>query len=431
MFNKILLLVAALLCSAAALAGDHRAQRVHYDDVHDFGRWKVAGRQLSGGVAPSSELTRLHDGAYVGVAAYGGRYNCGSIYGVYAGGEVVTLYSFKCALGGSWPKANGPLVEAADGSLWGTTTYGGAELVGSVFRWSAREGFTEVHSFAAFGETGRLPQAGLAPGADGRLWGTTSSGPVGKQAGLVFSVGGNGGVQVMHVFDEVNDPKSGARPAAALTPGPGGVLFGTTTFGGGHDRGTAFAIAPQGELTTLHAFRGGARDGEYPMHALLYASDGLLWGVTSSGGRGGNGVVYRLRPSGGSKVMRYFGGAGSDPADGRSPSGRLAEGAGGVLYGVTVGDGVRYNGSFFDATVFALAPQGAFTTLHRFDRASLFDAPIAGPTVTDDNRLLGTTPAGGENDAGRLYRIVPQRPHGVEATKGFGDRPSGASSVLD
>jgi uncharacterized repeat protein (TIGR03803 family) len=404
MFNRLLLLVAALLCSAAALADDHRAQRVHYEDLHDFGRWKVAGRQLSGGVAPSSELTRLHDGAYVGVAAYGGRYNCGSIYGVYAGGEVLTLYSFKCALGGSWPKANGPLVEAADGSLWGTTTYGGAELVGSVFRWSPREGFTEVHSFAAFGETGRLPQAGLARGADGRLWGTTSSGPVGKQAGLVFRVDG-GGVEVMHVFDTVSDPQSGSRPFAALTPGPGDQLYGSTAFGGKHDRGTAFAITPQGMFGTLHDFRGGASDGEYPMHALLHTSNGLLWGVTSSGGRGGNGVVYRLTASGDTEVVRNFGGAGSDPTAGRYPSGRLAEGPGGVLYGVTVGDGVRRKGTPFDATVFALYPRGGFATLHRFDRASVFDAPIAGPTVTDDNCLIGTTPAGGENDAGVLYSI--------------------------
>jgi uncharacterized repeat protein (TIGR03803 family) len=411
MFNKILLLATVALWSAVALAGDHGTPGVRYTDLHDFARWRAASGRPSGGVAPSSELTPLRDrDAYVGVAAYGGRHNCGSIYSVDGQRQVRTLYSFKCTSGGGWPKANGPLVEAADGSLWGTTTYGGAELVGSVFRWSPREGFAEVHSFAAFGETGRLPQAGLAPGADGRLWGTTSSGPVGKQAGLVFSVGDNGGVQVVHVFDEVNDANSGSRPMAALTPGPGGVLFGTTAFGGEYDRGTAFAIAPQGELTTVHEFRGGARDGEYPMHALLYASDGRLWGVTSSGGRGGNGVVYRLKPSGGSKVIRHFGGAGSDPTNGRFPSGRLAEGFGGVLYGVTVGDGVRRNGSLFDATVFALAPQGGFATLHRFDRASLFDAPIAGPTITNNNHLLGTTPAGGENDAGRLYRIMPKPP---------------------
>jgi uncharacterized repeat protein (TIGR03803 family) len=415
MFNKLLLLVMAALWSAAVVAGDHGARDVRYTDLHDFARWRAGSGRPSGGVAPSSELTQLRDrNAYVGVAAYGGRHNCGSIYSVDGQRQVRTLYSFRCALGGAWPKANGPLVEAADGSLWGTTTYGGAESVGSVFRWSPREGFDEVHSFAAFGETGRLPQAGLAPGADGRLWGSTSSGPVGKQAGLVFSVGSGGGVQVVHVFDEVNDPQSGARPMAALTPGPGGVLFGTTAFGGEYDRGTAFAIAPQGDLTTLHAFRGGARDGEYPMHALLYASDGHLWGVTSTGGRGGNGVVYRLKPSGDTKVIRNFGGASADPADGRFPSGRLAEGAGGVLYGVTVGDGVRRNGGLFDATVFALYPQGGFATLHRFDRASLFDGPIAGPTITDENRLLGTTPAGGENDAGRLYRIIP-KPHCAEA----------------
>lgn len=414
MFNKLLLLVTVALWSAVALAGDHGTPSVRYTDLHDFARWRAGSGRPSGGVAPSSELTRLRAGAYVGVAAYGGRYNCGSIYGVYDQGEVRTLYSFQCALGGAWPKANGPLVEAADGSLWGTTTYGGAESVGSVFRWSPRGGFAEVHSFAAFGETGRLPQAGLAPGADGRLWGTTSSGPVGKQAGLVFSVGDGGGVQVMHVFDEVNDPNSGSRPMAALTPGAGGLLFGTTAFGGTDDRGTAFAIAPQGDLATLHSFRGGARDGEYPMHALLSASDGLLWGVTSTGGRGGNGVIYRLTPSGDLKVARNFGGAGSDPTDGRFPSGRLAEGPGGVLYGVTVGDGVRRNGRFFDATVFALYPQGAFATLHRFDRASLFDSPIAGPTVTSDDRLLGTTPAGGANDAGRLYKIVPKPPPCME-----------------
>ena len=44
----------------------------------------------------------------------------------------------------------------------------------------------------------------------------------------------------MHVFEEGAD---GANPAANLT-NLSGILYGTTAFGGAHDRGTAFALTP-------------------------------------------------------------------------------------------------------------------------------------------------------------------------------------------
>ena len=50
------------------------------------------------------------------------------------------------------------------------------------------------------------------------------------------------------------DGANGSEPLAVLVQGTNGNLYGTTAFGGAHNRGTVFEITPSGALTTLHSF---------------------------------------------------------------------------------------------------------------------------------------------------------------------------------
>jgi uncharacterized repeat protein (TIGR03803 family) len=107
------------------------------------------------------------------------------------------LYSFAGGSEGANPAAG--LVIGPDGSLYGTTQYGGSSNLGTVFRLrspaKAGKAWTEtvLHSFAG-GSDGANPVAGLVIGPNGALYGTTTLGGVpytcglGPGCGTVFEV---------------------------------------------------------------------------------------------------------------------------------------------------------------------------------------------------------------------------------------------------
>jgi uncharacterized repeat protein (TIGR03803 family) len=73
------------------------------------------------------------------------------------------------------------LVQGTDGNLYGTTTQGGNSSTclagcGTVFKMSPAGAITTIHSFGGYPSDGALPEAGLALGPDGNLYGTTVAG---------------------------------------------------------------------------------------------------------------------------------------------------------------------------------------------------------------------------------------------------------------
>jgi uncharacterized repeat protein (TIGR03803 family) len=152
--------------------------------------------------------------------------------------------------------------------------------------------------------------------------------------------------KVLYNFHNGTD---GAGPYAGLIPDKSGNLYGTT-FGGGTTSscvgcGTVFELSapvtaggPWVE-TVLYTFNGGDSDGVNPNGALVFDSQGNLYGATTRGGPGDEGTVFELSPpttSGGAwteSVLYIF------PADatrGAYPAANLAFGPGGNLYGTTV-----------------------------------------------------------------------------------------------
>jgi uncharacterized repeat protein (TIGR03803 family) len=192
--------------------------------------------------------------------------------------------------------------------------------------------------------------------ADGGFYGTTTSGGA-NNLGTVFRVTSEGVQTVLHSFTAGPD---GHTPVAGLSSASDGYLYGVTYYGGTNDFGTIFRIAPNGTgYATLHSFAGGVADGQYPGTKLRNVADGTLYGSTGAGGAGGLGTIFRYDPvAGAARVIHSFtGGA----ADGNYPSSRLRVGNDGNLYGVT------FYGGYFDlGTFFRLTPAGVLTVLHSF-----------------------------------------------------------------
>src|SRR5580658_2605388 len=120
---------------------------------------------------------------------------------------------------------------------------------------------------------------------------------------LVTAFGANAVGQtltVLHSFSSAD----GTGPTSALTFGPGGYLYGTTTAGGANSDGTVFGITPAGVFTLLHSFSGA--DGAQPFGGLLYAADGNLYGMTVAGGSANQGVIYKISGEGAFSVVHTF-----------------------------------------------------------------------------------------------------------------------------
>src|SRR5262249_12244901 len=149
---------------------------------------------------------------------------------------------------GSQP--SGPLVQDADGTLYGVARSGGnlscAEFpgtgCGTVFKLSKNRQFTVLHTFQG-GKDGASPEAGLLLDADGNLYGTTARG--GKsEHGLVFKISKDGTYRVLHRFSR----QEGTTLNGGLVSDEQRNLYGTAQSGGAHNLGTVFKLSADGKV---------------------------------------------------------------------------------------------------------------------------------------------------------------------------------------
>jgi uncharacterized repeat protein (TIGR03803 family) len=126
-----------------------------------------------------------------------------------------------------------------------------------------------------------------------------------RGCGTVFRVTLEGRESVLYAFR--GGMLDGVHPASSLLQSSDGTLYGTTS-GGGNDidigAGTVFKIAPNGQQSTLYAFRDES-EGVFPS-ALVRGTDGSFYG-TAGGGRYGQGVVFKITASGRASVLHFFG----------------------------------------------------------------------------------------------------------------------------
>ena len=260
------------------------------------------------GANPTGGLMLRPDGHFLGTAETGGRYGYGTIFDITQTGDLHVLYNFSGGRDGAYPAA--PPVLGPDGSYYGTTWEGGAASgCGAIYKIRnsglVYGGFKLVHDF--MNGDGCNPTAALALGADGSLYGTTNYGGSAGY-GVIFEVTLSGVLTVLHEFQGVGD---GFNPDGALIQGTDGNFYGTTRGIGAPYGGTVFRISPGGQFGVLHDFSN-ATDGAWLIGSIVEGSDGNFYGAAEQGGMlncsagNGCGTVFRLTPTGSFTVLYDF-----------------------------------------------------------------------------------------------------------------------------
>jgi len=318
-------------------------------------------------------------------------------------------------------QTNGPLFQASDGNLYGTTRAGGANFCnggrfcGTAFRVTPSGAETILYSFGASPLDGFSPLGPLIQGNDGALYGTTSRGGAHGQ-GTVFRITLGGAYTILYSFGA--SPGDGAVPVAGLIQASDGNFYGTTASGGanhcfqipqsGGNCGTVFRLTPAGVETVLYSFGTSPSDGVTPSGSLLQGSDGNFYGTTvngganacsSSGATNNCGTVFRITPGGVETVLHSFG---VSLSDGIAPQGTLIQGSDGAFYGTTVSGGGGQCGQLFGCgTVFRITAAGNLTILYAFATTNgRLDGNGPSPVLIQarDGNFYGTTGHGGAGD---------------------------------
>ncbi len=255
--------------------------------LHTFLSTGADGRQ------PMAAPIEGNDGALYGTAYFGGGAAAGAIYRVGNDGNGYTLIH-RFTNSGSGQNSSTRLLAGQDGRLYGVTESGGPSGGGVVFAIStAGSGFTPLKTFASTGTGLRTPKGALIQDTNGVLYGTASLGGADGFGGVFQILTNGGGFTVMHEFSAIGG--DGRQPEAGLAFGGDGYLYGVTRFGGGSVNGSLFRIKTDGTgYEKLRAFSGTGGDGGNPVGSLVGGSDGTLYGTTSAGGGRNQGTAFRI-----------------------------------------------------------------------------------------------------------------------------------------
>ena len=381
------------------------------------------------GSTPASALLQGADGKLYGTTYTNALNGAGGIFSVTTSGDVTNVYSFAGDYDGAQPA--GGLTSGGDGYLYGATAGsltaagtifrmdatgvissvglfnlandslpGGAPSLGNdgnfygvftagfggVYRWAKNGSIALVYAFS--GSDGSAPNGKLLLASDGWFYGATQTGGA-SGLGTLFKVDAAGDFSSLYSFSGPD----GSTPYGNLIQGRDGVIYGTTLVGGVSSNGTIFSLTTNGTFKTLYYFTGGA-DGANIYAGLLQASDGYLYGASSSDTNGGNGGVFRISTKGDFAVIYTF----TNGVDGGSPQGGLMQATDGNLYGTTT------LGPLGGGTIYRITTNGGFMPLAAIT-GGVSGASPAAPLVQLGNYLYGTMPSQGAQMCGTVFAV--------------------------
>jgi uncharacterized repeat protein (TIGR03803 family) len=384
-FSGAALMLAVVFGFGAGTVQSAQGQTLHV--LYNFGG-------SSDGGDPYAGLIRDAAGNLYSTFGYGGGTSfSGGVFKVAPDGTETVLYSFTGGADGAFPEAG--LIRDNAGNLYGTTTQGGSDNIGVVFKVDPSGTETVLHSFTG-GADGVIPVGGLLRDAAGNLYGTTSQGGTSND-GILFKISPSGKETILHTF--TGSTKDGKYPSyTSLLTDAQGNLYGVTEEGGSADGGILYKLSKTGKLTILHSFTGGTTDGCNVLGTPFRDAAGNFYGTTSSCGTDKLGTVWKVNKYGKEKVLHSFAGGTSD---GEYPLAGVIMDAEGNLWGNTETGGATKFG-----TVYKISKSGHYTLVHSFDGTD-GKYPYGSFAQNAKGTIFGSALNGGTIGYGTVWKIIP------------------------
>lgn len=364
-----------------------------YTDLHDF-------NCATEGCGPTytSLLAQGTDGNLYGTASFGGTYGYGTVFEMTPAGNMTTLYDFD-GTDGLYPY--GGLVLGTDGDFYGTTQFnlvGQLWEGGTVFKITPQGVLTTLHFFAGGLTDGSGPMTAPTLGNDGNFYGVTGVAE-GTNTGITYKYSASSGYTVLSSLTEAV-PGNGFF--APLMQGTDGNFYSTTYAGsgsGGYGAGAVYSLSPSGVVSVIYSFNSDVADGGYGYAPVVQDSGGNLYGTEASGGTGEGGVVFRVTTGGRIKLLYNFTDYCAGQPYGCGPAGGLVLGNDGNLYGSTSGGGAGNDGVLFKIT-----KSGKYTQLFTLDGTDGAKIESTGLQHTNGT-IYGIASTGGAYGGGVLYSL--------------------------
>ncbi len=364
--------------------------------VYDFGN-------ATDGWGPDGAVVQASNGLLYGMAYAGGANSVGMIFNYNTSTRTETnLYNFT-NIDGQNPY--GSVIRANNNLLYGLTEYGGTNNDGMIFSYDISSGKEiNLHNFGS-GYDGKHPNASLIQANNGLLYGLTEDGglywaSVGG-AGTIFSYDISTGIET-DLHDFYNPlTTDGYHPFGSLIQASNNLLYGMTQYGGINSIGTIFSYdISTGTETDIHDF-GTGTDGGWPIGSLIRVGDSLLYGLTFGGGVDSGGIIFSYNIVTGIETdLHDFSGG----TDGMYPDGSLLKASNGLLYGMTSSGGTYSTSMFNGGIIFSYnILTGMETVLHDFGNGSDGSGPNGSLIQVNDSLLYGMTAIGGIDSSGTIF----------------------------
>jgi uncharacterized repeat protein (TIGR03803 family) len=247
---------------------EYDVQSKTYKVVHEF--------ETPTGSSPESGPIMGTNGMLYGSTYYGGTNHGGTLYKFNPQNYAYTLLMNLDSAYGKNPR--GPLFQASNGNLYGTTYLGGSHNLGTLFEYSLATGqFIKKADFD--GTNGRNPQYNLEEWKNGWIFGTTTNGGQ-NDKGVIYKYNFITDTFLLARNMDTYHITQGYLPSSGFTR-VNDHLFMTNRANqvGGIYTSVIAKYDPNSHIFSAYYHLDPSLEGSYPNSQLLYASNDSLYGT--------------------------------------------------------------------------------------------------------------------------------------------------------